>query len=399
MSFELTTLDSVCHVLNGFAFKSEEYVDSGIRVIRITNVQKGRIHDDDPKFVSADRSKEFSRFLLSEGDLLISLTGNVGRVGVLAGAMLPAALNQRVGALKVRSEKIDRRYLFHILNSETFEREAIKNSKGIAQLNLSSKWVEKYEIRLPPLEEQRRIAEVLDKADGLRQKRRLALQKLDTLLHSVFLEMFGDPALNSKRLSTVRLGDIGKWQSGGTPSRSRTDYFNGQIPWFSSGELESREVTKSREHISVAAIKETTARSVAKGSLMLGMYDTAALKASFAGLDCSCNQAIAFALLDEAIVVPDYVYFAIKIGREHFRRLQRGVRQKNLNLSMIKEIAIPKPTVSDQRLFGKFVISSEKAKARQLESLRILDSFMAGLQQIAFSGLRFNTSASTSIDE
>jgi type I restriction enzyme S subunit len=177
-------LGAVAKVLNGYAFKSKEYVDDGIRIVRITNVQKGRIQDDDPKFIDNHRSDEFARFMLDDGDILISLTGNVGRVGVIETSMLPAALNQRVGALKIESENVEPEYLFHVLNSENFEQDAIKNSKGIAQLNLSSKWVEKYEIPLPPLAEQKRIAGILDAADALRAKRRESLAQLDNLLQS-----------------------------------------------------------------------------------------------------------------------------------------------------------------------------------------------------------------------
>ncbi len=124
-------LGLVAKVLNGYAFKSKEYVDEGIRIVRITNVQKGQIKDDDPKFIDIYRLNEFSRYMLAQGDILISLTGNVGRVGVIDESMLPAALNQRVGALKVKSGKVEPNYLFHVLNSETFEHDAIKNSKGL----------------------------------------------------------------------------------------------------------------------------------------------------------------------------------------------------------------------------------------------------------------------------
>jgi type I restriction enzyme S subunit len=122
------------------------------------------------------------------------------------------------------------------------------------------------------------------------------------------------------------------------------------------------------------------------------MYDTAALKASFAGIDCSCNQAIAFAMLDEAIVAPIYVYFAIVIGREHFRRLQRGVRQKNLNLSMIRDIEIPKPNLSDQLRFARLVVEWEKIQVGQLVSLAKLDSFFDSIQRRAFKGELFEMS-------
>ncbi|MDC1233061.1 restriction endonuclease subunit S [Schleiferiaceae bacterium] len=139
-------------ISNGYAFKSSKYVDQGIRVVRITNVQKGEIQDDNPKFYSSDTKEELKSYLINEGDILMSLTGNVGRVGVFPKEFCPAFLNQRVARIRVRSQDLFQKYLFYMLNSEFFERDAIFNSSGIAQLNLSTKWVSEYKIPLPPLD-------------------------------------------------------------------------------------------------------------------------------------------------------------------------------------------------------------------------------------------------------
>lgn len=83
MNWGKAYLSSIAHVKNGFAFKSNEYTGSGLRVIRITNVQKGKLVDSNPQFVDESRIEEFKEYSLFSGDILISLTGNVGRVGIL----------------------------------------------------------------------------------------------------------------------------------------------------------------------------------------------------------------------------------------------------------------------------------------------------------------------------
>jgi type I restriction enzyme S subunit len=241
-------------------------------------------------------------------------------------------------------------------------------------------------IPLPPLAEQKRIAGILDAADALRAKRRESLAQLDVLLQSTFLDMFGDPGLNSKSLPTATLGELGDWHSGGTPPRKRKEYFAGTIPWFSSGELEEMYISESAERITESAIQETSAKPVPAGSLMLGMYDTAALKAAFAAVDSSCNQAIAFSLLRRELCNPVFVYLAIIIGREHFRRLQRGVRQKNLNLSMVRQIRIPLPSLELQHRFADIVESVEQQKASHRSHLDELETLFASLQSRAFQG-------------
>ena len=95
--------------------------------------------------------------MLVEDDLLMSLTGNVGRVGFLPKEMIPAALNQRVGCLRGGEDVIDKKYLFCYLQNDTFKQDCLSCAKGIAQLNISTEWLKKYRIMLPPLSEQQRI--------------------------------------------------------------------------------------------------------------------------------------------------------------------------------------------------------------------------------------------------
>jgi type I restriction enzyme M protein len=162
-SWPLVPLGDLVDILNGFAFKSELYTDKGTRIIRITNVQKGYIKDDEPKYYPESLNSEISKYFLKENDLLVSLTGNVGRVALLPRSFLPAALNQRVACLRVNTEsRVLEKYLFHLLNLDNFEEESIKTSSGVAQKNLSTEWLKTFEIPLPPLEVQEQIVAELD---------------------------------------------------------------------------------------------------------------------------------------------------------------------------------------------------------------------------------------------
>ena len=185
-------LEDVCFVLNGFAFKSERYVEHGIRVLRITNVQKGAIVDNDPKFYPLDEVLSIKQYILNEGDLLMSLTGNVGRVGLLQSDLLPAALNQRVACLRIKTNNVLLKYLFHLFNSDRFEKDCIFNAAGIAQKNLSTEWLKKYSIPVPPLSEQQRIVSELDLLSSIIEKKKAQLKEYDQLAQSIFYDMFGD---------------------------------------------------------------------------------------------------------------------------------------------------------------------------------------------------------------
>jgi type I restriction enzyme S subunit len=344
-------------------------------IIRIQNVDSVRESD----FVYWDGPFD-DRFVVRNGDLLLTLSGSF-RVVVWEGP--DALLNQRIVKLIPKSG-FTRDWLLYVLRNgleaiSGMGRHALVSNVALADLRL-------LKIPFQTVEEQRRIAAILDQAETLRTQRRTALALLDSLTQSLFLDMFGDPAKNTLGLPTKQLGELGDWHSGGTPPRSKSHYFEGDIPWFSSGELESMYVSDSVEHISDAAMKETATKLVPAGSLMMGMYDTAALKTSIALRDCSCNQAIAFSKLDPTLADTAYVYYAIVVGREHFRRLQRGVRQKNLNLSMVREIRIPHPPLPLQQTFATRIASIEALKATHRRALAALDALFASLQQRAFAG-------------
>ena len=204
---ERKKLSEICNILNGYAFKSKEYVDNGIRVIRITNVQKGIIEDADPKYYDISQKDKLKNYMLEENDLLISLTGNVGRVGLMPKELLPAGLNQRVGCLRIKETKnISIEYLYQYLNSDNFENECINNSNGIAQKNLSTEWLKDYMITVPSIEEQKQITKKLEKVQKITKTKKEQLKELDELIKSQFVEMFGDPYFNQYnwKIGTIR---------------------------------------------------------------------------------------------------------------------------------------------------------------------------------------------------
>ena len=201
-------IGEICEVLNGFAFKSSEYVENGIRVIRITNVQKGFVVDDDPKYYPMTAKDSIKSYLLNSGDLLMSLTGNVGRVGVLQKEMLPAALNQRVACLRIKDKRVLLKYLFHNLNSPIFEQDCINSASGVAQKNMSTEWLKKYVIGIPPIAEQEKIVAELDCLTGIIEKKKQQLEELDKLAQSIFYEMFGDPIKNEKGWKTRPIQEV-----------------------------------------------------------------------------------------------------------------------------------------------------------------------------------------------
>lgn len=202
----MARLGDICEVLNGYAFKSEEYTSSGVRIIRISNVQKGYIEDTAPAFYPIDTT-DIEKYTLYEDDLLIFLTGNVGRVALLKKEFLPAALNQRVACLRLKdSAQYDKSFLYCFLNSDYFENKCIQSAKGVAQKNMSTEWLKEYQIPNLSLVEQKEIAAVLNKISELISARTMQLSKMDKFVKSRFIELFGMPGTDAFGWGLVPLG-------------------------------------------------------------------------------------------------------------------------------------------------------------------------------------------------
>lgn len=190
--WEMVELGKWAKIDNGNAFKSSEYVDAGARVIRITNVQKGTIVDSQPKYVAIERMHEFKKYELFEYDLLMSLTGNVGRVGLYPKAMLPGLLNQRVARIRPDEKRLIKKFLFYVLNRDEFENAAILSASGIAQKNMSTEWLKTYNIPLPPLEIQHEIVAELEAEQKLIDANKKLIEIYQQKIKSKIAEVWGE---------------------------------------------------------------------------------------------------------------------------------------------------------------------------------------------------------------
>ncbi len=204
MNWKTVALGDVIELQNGYAFKSSEYADNGYFLMRITNVQQGFIQNNNPKFVKIPVQSKLEQFILNEGDILISLTGDVGRVGVLKEENLPAALNQRVARFTIKSSlNLDKKYLFNVLNSEIIRRKIESLGHGAAQLNVSTKDILSVEIPLPPLATQKKIVAKLDAIFTELEKATVAAEK-NVKNSELYFPFFLDELIDSFQSKSVK---------------------------------------------------------------------------------------------------------------------------------------------------------------------------------------------------
>lgn len=148
--------------------------------------------------------------------------------------------------------------------------------------------------------------------------------------------------------TSLTLGEIGKWGSGGTPSRSNSSFYIGSIPWFKTGELGPRVIYKSEESISEEAIKASSAKIFPAGSIALAMYGATIGKTSILGVDAATNQACAVVVEDNQIVNKSYLFNYLKLQKDRFIAAGQGGAQPNISQTVIKAWPIPLAPLQEQ---------------------------------------------------
>lgn len=176
-------IKEVATIQGGYAFKSSEYLDNGVPLVRIQNLRDGEIILDEKVFIASDRKYEFERFLLNEGDILIAMTGaTIGKIGRVGKEDLPSFLNQRVGRFVVKKEKVNPEFLYFILQLSVFKSQILRYSLGGAQPNISPQAIENLGIPLPSKETQEKVVSIMQKAHNeKRRKEKQAKELLDSI--------------------------------------------------------------------------------------------------------------------------------------------------------------------------------------------------------------------------
>jgi type I restriction enzyme S subunit len=321
-----------------------------------------------------------TRFV-NAGDFLLTNSMSFGRPYILAtdgcihdGWLVLKALDRNL---------VDQDYFYHLLGSnEIFQRLASRAS-GSTVKNLNTEIVSSVEIPLPPLDEQRRIAAILDKADALRRKRRLALELLDGLVQSFFLEMFGSET-NFIELETIcsKITDgthqAPKWASKGIPflfvSNVRNQTISFETDKFVS-EGEFLKLTKNTP-IDVGDVLYTAVGSYGNSAVV-----NTSQKFVF-------QRHIAHLKPLPMSILPFYLSVALESPkiRAQADKVARGVAQKTVTLESLKKLIVPLPSVKRQQEFVRLAQLVRDNALDMRDSQFFLDTLFSSLQHRAFSG-------------
>lgn len=400
MSYQSVKLGEAAKFIRGITYKPSELVDNfsenSIVCMRTANVQTFLKQDDllsVPKTLVKDTNK-----ILIEGDILVSTANSwnlVGKCCWIPKLDYTATAGGFISILRANKSLLDQKYLYYWFNSDKIQLAA--RNCGRQTTNISNMDLERclnIQIPLPPLEEQRRIAEILDKADALIQNRKKAIEKLDELLQATFIDMFGDPVTNPKGWEVRFAHEILKIQ-GGYAFASK-DFTNTGIPIIKIGNANKLGFnTDKLDFIHPKNTEKLKQYELYPGDLLISLTGTVG-KDDYGNITevndnfpmYYLNQRVGKIIANRLQVNKAFIRFLLSHHRikEILLKNNRGVRQANISNNDIYNLLLPVPTPSAQSKWENIAIAIELQKQKMQAQLEVQETLFKSLQQQAFSG-------------
>ena len=330
-----------------------------------------------------------ARQLLSEGDVLVStVRPNLNAIAIVTPEFSGATGSTGFSVLRSKPDRLDHRYLFQWTKSPDFVRAMSARATGASYPAVSDRIVRESEIPFPPLDEQRRIAAILDKADELRVKRRAAFAALDTLTEALFVEMFVTSGTTPKAWGRQKLGSHLSYLTSGSRGWAK-HYSETGSPFLRIQNVLRDEISLS-DVASVAAPNNAEAdrTRVQAGDVLMSI--TADL-----GRTCVVpvemeggyiNQHLCIMRSDS--LVPRFLSAFLSSGdalRQIAKRNKQSVKA-GLNFEDVRSLEVPVPPLDLQFSFAERAGAIDRERAKVRGSLKQLDALFASLQQRAFRG-------------
>ena len=249
--------------------------------------------------------------------------------------------------VKPKQDLINARYLYHFIKSKEIDVQAMKTGAGIPGLN-RSRLIE-LRVPVPPLEIQNEIVRILDTFSELELELESELEARKTQFEYYRKKLFDSDN------NLLKIKDIcTRVSSGGTPSRSVSRYFEGDIPWVRTQELDFNTINETQIRITEEAVRSSAAQLVPENTVILAMYGATAGKSAITSIPVTTNQACCNLELELTKCLPRYLFHWLMANYQEIKSLGQGT-QSNINADIVKNLVLPVPLISEQRKIVKIL--------------------------------------------
>lgn len=336
--------------------------------------------------VSVDYETKPSRadLLVNEGDIIVARMQATNKVLLIDKSTEDLIVS--TGFLTLQPQKeFDGNFLAHYLRSEIFQREKNKYCSGATQKAINNGSFRKLKAPSYPLDEQKKIAKILGRADALRQKRKQSLQLLDDFLRATFLDMFGDPVYGEK-FSRKPLKEVANVYRGRFSPRPRNDpsYYNGSYPFIQTGDISNSEYRLSEytQTLNERGIK--VSKCLPKGTIAIAIVGATIGATAILEIDAYAPDSVVGISVDSKKVSNSYIEYVLRFYRPIFVARAPETARANINLETLRPLQVQVPPLELQNKFTLIVQQVEETKQKMRTSWVELDNQFNALTQEYF---------------
>ena len=390
-------LNEVCDLIVDCPHSTANDEGKGYPLVRTPNIGKGRLIYNGMHRVSEEvYNKRNLRAVPQEGDLIFAREATAGNVALIQKGE-KVCLGQRTVLIRPNKKYVNPAFLTYFLLAPKQQYNLLSTANGATVAHLNMPTIRNLKLELPNIQIQNCIATILSRYDSLIENYQKQIKLLEEAAQRLYKEWFVDLHFPGHENTNIvdgvpegwkkkRLGDIVKTTSGGTPSRSNSNYYSGNIMWVKTKELMDGFIFDTEEKVTQEAINKSSAKIVPKASILLAMYGATIGKLGIASKDLSCNQACCVFLLSKDNPLRWYLFNWLLLNREFLISQGKGAAQPNLSQDMIKkfELVVPDDNtlLSYHRLVNVFYMKSKSLQS-QIRLLteardRLLPKLMSG---------------------
>ena len=397
-NWEVCALGTYIKVQGGYAFKSNQFSDNGIRILRISNIKESGLSLNECKYYSDNDAKGLDNYYLNENDTVIAMSGaTTGKSSLVKKDDLPLLVNQRVGTYKRKNERnTDQKFIYYTVSSNYYQQKLWEHAIGGAQPNISSTQLESIIVAYPPLNEQQKIAEILSTVDDQIEQTDQLIEKTKELKKGLMQQLL-TKGVKHTAFKKTKIGEI--------PAEWRSVKFK-EVCSIVNGLVDPREKPYSDyPHIGNANIEKKSGKllnyKIAKEEnlisgkylfnerhVLYGKINPQFAKVTYPKFVGLCSADMYPIECDLEQIVPDFLLYAILDTRftDTMIKLSTRTGMPKVNRFEVEQYVFALPKVNEQKKIAKILSSVDEDIEGYEQEKSKYEELKKGLMQQLLTG-------------